>query len=466
MGDVIDVSWADVLRVDGVDVNGFGFIPKLVMIDHDISYKAKAIYAYLCSMAGNGVQTYPARSTILKDLSITKDAYYSHFKQLVDSGYVSVSKQPSLNGRFAKNVYTLVSNPKHLQDYIPAEGEGIGSRLRARGIKANGYGTIPRTVMTDKRIPIRAKALYAYLSSFAGAGDVAFPAQKNMLYHLDISVDTYRRALKELISCNYIEVEQHLKNGRFDRCYYDIVTNPDEVKGALEIKRRKELYGHPSSQDLVPGMQNQDTVELSGMEAVTPGMQKPDTVKPDMVKPDTEKSDTENQDITINSPSINSSSISSVSINQIISRWQPHWNDMHWGDIQLEIYDGLSDDAAKKEYIKSTLLEFPLNENPDQIHGEEGTPIYFNEPVILRLIDIVVKCSHKQALTINGQTISREIFMPRFLNLTAEDYQYVVESVSKYKGEIKNLTGYFITALFNAKEGDGLSPYGQFCGLV
>lgn len=45
----------DEIRYEGKSIlsKGYGMIPKLVM-QSDISIEAKAIYAYMCSFAGNG----------------------------------------------------------------------------------------------------------------------------------------------------------------------------------------------------------------------------------------------------------------------------------------------------------------------------------------------------------------------------------------------------------------------------
>ena len=46
---------ADLIMIEGVDCKGFGVIPKIVTTDTNLSIGAKALYAYLCSYAGNGI---------------------------------------------------------------------------------------------------------------------------------------------------------------------------------------------------------------------------------------------------------------------------------------------------------------------------------------------------------------------------------------------------------------------------
>ena len=61
------------------------------------------------------------------------------------------------------SVYTLVQNPKKLQmTRIDQEvKEGYDFAYYA-GLKSHGYGIIPRIVMQDPRLDIKAKAIYAY----------------------------------------------------------------------------------------------------------------------------------------------------------------------------------------------------------------------------------------------------------------------------------------------------------------
>ena len=448
MGDVVQVSWADVLRIEGVDAKGYGSIPKLIMTDPEIPYRAKAIYAYFCSHAGDGTRAFPGRSTILHDLSLSKDSYYSNFKVLERTGYISVQKRAGESGQFPHNVYTLERNPKKLADYVPPSGDG--SRLRTKGIKAGGYGDIPRMVMTDARISLKGKALYAYFASFSGAGDVAFPKQQDILYHMNISASTYQKAIKELVALNYIEVEQQVVNGRFAKCLFYLCDNPDEAKGAAEIERRQKVY---ADRAMPTGKRGEVRRRTPAAEASAPHGKKPDTAKSDMGKPDMEKSDTGKQDTTINSFTINSFTNISHSISEP-SNFQK--------SATLELFDELIDDDEKREYIKRELLGFPLV--PRTVHLERyqtDVVISYNEEHISLLVDLIVECSHLPQITVGGQSIPRAIFMERFLDLGLDDLQYVVDSVSQYVHSIKNLKNYYITSLYNAKQFHALSIQAQ-----
>lgn len=97
----------DKIVMQGINSKGFGIIPKLVMQDRRLSIQAKAIYAYLCSYAGNGETAFPSRNKILFDLCINKDTYQKYLKQLKDYGYIKVQKVRK-DGRFIRNLFILM----------------------------------------------------------------------------------------------------------------------------------------------------------------------------------------------------------------------------------------------------------------------------------------------------------------------------------------------------------------------
>ena len=80
-----------------------------------------------------------------------------------------------------------------------------------KDIMSKGYGIIPKSIMTDAKISIEAKAIYAYLASYSGAEHKCFPGLQIMLYHLQISEKRFYKYRKELIDNGYIKVLQTRK---------------------------------------------------------------------------------------------------------------------------------------------------------------------------------------------------------------------------------------------------------------
>ena len=286
------ISFGDQLKVEGINFKGFGILPKYVMLDPDLSIEAKTIYAYFCSFAGNGSATFPGRDKILSDLPMSKDAYYKHFRQLTDQGYITVEQQGGNSGAiYGKNIYTLVSNPKKFSEKPEDTKHGLAySRIRFSGLKAAGFGMIPKAVMIDPRLPVKAKGVYAYFCSFTGSGNNAFPKKEKILFHLGIAEKTYYKFYKLLTELNYITAVQRHIDGRLQVNDYYLNDTPNAANA------QKKTVFSCSTQD----GKKQDT-ELKIQDG-----KKQDTEKQDSKKQDTEleiqdgkKQDTEIQDTQI-----------------------------------------------------------------------------------------------------------------------------------------------------------------------
>lgn len=83
--------------------------------------------------------------------------------------------------------------------------------VQLRGtIYEDGYGLISQRVMRDKRISARAKAIYAYICSFASVGETSeessFPDVSIMMGELGIkSEDDFYKYRAELVNAGYIK---------------------------------------------------------------------------------------------------------------------------------------------------------------------------------------------------------------------------------------------------------------------
>ena len=75
--------------------------------------------------------------------------------------------------------------------------------LRLDALLSHGYGLSPQLVMRSKGLSIEAKALYGYLSSFAGAGDTAFPSTSRILEELDISKNRFYKIRNSHLKANF-----------------------------------------------------------------------------------------------------------------------------------------------------------------------------------------------------------------------------------------------------------------------
>jgi DNA-binding transcriptional ArsR family regulator len=328
------ISFGDQLKVEGINFKGFGILPKYVMLDPDLSIEAKTIYAYFCSFAGNGSATFPGRDKILSDLPMSKDAYYKHFRQLTDQGYITVEQQGGTSGAiYGKNIYTLVSNPKKFSEKPEDTKHGLAySRIRFSGLKAAGFGMIPKAVMIDPRLPVKAKGVYAYFCSFTGSGNNAFPKKEKILFHLGIAEKTYYKFYKLLTELNYITAVQRHIDGRLQVNDYYLNDTPNAANA------QKKTVFSCSTQD----SKKQDTeLEIQ-----------------DGKKQDTEKQDTQIQDSKKQDTNINNSNKNNVLYNHSLNQ-QPAQPEQIEGardvirDISYEVETELLKQKKLPYYFKS-----------------------------------------------------------------------------------------------------------------
>lgn len=106
--------------------------------------------------------------------------------------------------------------------------------IQVNGIMSQGYGFSPQLVMRDTRLTVEAKAIYAYMSSFAGAGLSAFPTIELQLYELGIGAKRYYKHRKLLEDLGYITIKQTRikKDGKSinDKNVYTLEQFPVEKK--------------------------------------------------------------------------------------------------------------------------------------------------------------------------------------------------------------------------------------------
>lgn len=80
--------------------------------------------------------------------------------------------------------------------------------IQVNGIMSQGYGFSPQVVMRDTRLTVEAKAIYAYMSSFAGSGLSAFPTIELQLHELGMGAKRYYKHRKLLEDLGYITIKQ------------------------------------------------------------------------------------------------------------------------------------------------------------------------------------------------------------------------------------------------------------------
>lgn len=122
--DSIQDDLKDKLEVEGVNANGYGIMPKIVMQDKRLTIESKAIYAYIVSYAGAGNSAFPSLRKILTDLQISENRFYKHRKLLIDCNYITVTAVRNEKKVIVKNIYKLIANPKIDREGGTLQNEG------------------------------------------------------------------------------------------------------------------------------------------------------------------------------------------------------------------------------------------------------------------------------------------------------------------------------------------------------
>lgn len=438
MGTVIQVNWADVLRTEGINAKGYGLLPKYPMIDTDLTLTAKTIYAYLCSLSGNGESTYPSVETIKSHLGFGKKAYESNFKQLLDAGYVIRQKQRGERSRFDHNLYILASNPKKFEQMRDAAGEGSSqliSRICVSGLKSVGYGMIPRAVMCDARLSYKAKGLYAYFAAFTGAGNVAFPSLDQITRQLDINKDTYYKYMKELTALNYITIVQ-LHNGKFSGNQYYLNDKPDEAS-----VQKKHIVQTADKQ-----FPKKETAVKEQLPKKEPPVKKaPEKELPDnlpLVKQVTEKQFTEKE-----LPKKEATNNNTVPINTVSNNSSAYYQiNLSTRDLKMVRWI----DSKKREDLQETLYCFFDLVEDDYLPYNFPLPAYFDrkKKIVDIMADIIL--DKRPVYNISKMNVSREELIHRFLQLEEYDLEQMLERIDEAPAPIKNIKAYVLTTLYNA----------------
>lgn len=92
-----------------------------------------------------------------------------------------------------------------------------------------GYGLVFKNVLKRNDIDIEAKALYAYLSSYAGSDTKAFPGVSLICHDLNISEKRFQKYRKQLESIGVITIERKRTGNGFSKNIYTI--NHNSVSG-------------------------------------------------------------------------------------------------------------------------------------------------------------------------------------------------------------------------------------------
>lgn len=111
-----------------------------------------------------------------------------------------------------------------------------------------GYGLVFKNVLKRNDIDIEAKALYAYLSSYAGSDTKAFPGVSLICHDLNISEKRFQKYRKQLESIGVITIERKRTGNGFSKNIYTI--NHNSVSGRFVPVRNLPVRKLPVGNDV------------------------------------------------------------------------------------------------------------------------------------------------------------------------------------------------------------------------
>ncbi|NFF80417.1 helix-turn-helix domain-containing protein [Clostridium botulinum] len=137
----------------------------------------------------------------------------------------------------------------------------MSDQLFCTGIYKEGYGIIPKSIMRSN-LSCSAKVLYAYICSFTGAGNSAFPSLELMCNELGMSEKKIYKCRKELIDNNLIAIEKKRIGSKYTNNIYTIITNPISEKD-IEPSHFERVQNEPSQNEPVQNDRVQESEETS-----------------------------------------------------------------------------------------------------------------------------------------------------------------------------------------------------------
>ncbi len=115
------------------------------------------------------------------------------------------------------------------------DGEVLDVRLEEDSILSDGYGISPKYLMRNKDIPVYSKAIYAYLSSFAGNKKYCHPRMETIYTELNISKNAFIKYVEVLKERGFIKVYRiQNENNLYGNNVYEIAMSKSKIRENAE----------------------------------------------------------------------------------------------------------------------------------------------------------------------------------------------------------------------------------------
>lgn len=302
--------------------------------------------------------------------------------------------------------------------------EEYKDELEVEGINSQGYGLIPKRVMTDQRLKIHAKAIYSYFCSYAGAGTTLFPSVSKIIYDLQISKDTFYKHRKLLEQCGYIKVRQERKKGVFSKNIYTLCQFP--------------IAEEPEPDTAPPCTTTPETVE-------------PDTTEAVSAQTETNINSIYNINNYNNNSNINNRQTDRQSDGQTDTKKvsSPTYHDLEKPTTNNFTYnyttclEVLQENINYKSYKQAVEYNMQVGNYERAERAERKLQIV--DDMVSIMLDTILS---KGDIKIGDEIKPRELVSSVFLKLTQEHIEYAYGAFCNTKSVVKNKTGYIRSILY------------------
>lgn len=259
----------------------YGLMPKLIAQDPKITMNAKALYAYFCvhlDKNSNKTTLKLSRNKIIEEMGFGRAALDAGIKTLTDLGLIDINQTRTESGRYGSRRFALVARPERYSTVLKNDNSTIFDK----------YGIVPRYVIKDAKLSAGAKAIYAYLCTYAGSADDVFPTVTKITSEMKCSATTYQKYIREMLNFGLLQRTQVICDGRFSRNIYTIVRPQHKTEEVDGVKVTKT----PASQNLIrrfttimtqadlPWMKKRSVKTQQPSSTKNPATEEPNTVNP------------------------------------------------------------------------------------------------------------------------------------------------------------------------------------------
>lgn len=290
--------------------------------------------------------------------------------------------------------------------------------------KNDNFTILNNTIFKDRCLSFKAKGILCLMMSLPEDWNYTL---KGLAALSKDNIDSVRQGVNELKKAGYI-VQHQVKdeNGRWAESVYDVYEEPQQAQENAGTEEENLQKNKDIRQDLTEYRSSQNRNDLTDL--------------PSLDFPITEKPITENP-TQLNTKELNNKYINNISYQSIYhldnnipltSKGKP----MDKMDMTLEkrqTYKDLIHENIDYKYMSETMNRIET----EQVDG-----------IVELMLDVI--CSEAKIMRVGGNDISTELVRSRFLKLTSEHIDYVLQSLRSNTTKVRNIRAYMITSLYNA----------------